>query len=224
MTTVYHLHPTLPAIKIKTHARARRLKLKIQTDGITLTIPPFTTQRHIQQFLTHQQDWLLKHWQAPVNIQHLSLFDYHQSCTKDIKIQYLEENSPYLYQYQAELSQVLLNPQKTQQALKKFILNYAQQQLPLILLEIAQLMCVHVSKISIRHAKSRWGSCSQHHAIMLNAYLVCCPPALIRYVCIHELAHTIHFNHSADFWAVVAQYDSNYQHHRTELKNIKIPF
>ena len=45
---------------------------------------------------------------------------------------------------------------------------------------------------------------------MLNAALVLMPEHIVRSVCIHELAHTKHFDHSAAFWNTVAQYDENY--------------
>lgn len=33
------------------------------------------------------------------------------------------------------------------------------------------------------------------------------PAQITRYVCIHELAHTKHFDHSPAFWAEVAKFD-----------------
>jgi predicted metal-dependent hydrolase len=48
--------------------------------------------------------------------------------------------------------------------------------------------------------KTRWGSCSSKNNISLNSSLVFLPEALIRYVCLHELVHTIHKNHGRVFW------------------------
>jgi len=44
------------------------------------------------------------------------------------------------------------------------------------------------------------------------------PPELVRHVMIHELAHTVHPDHSADFWAFVAKLDPNYRELRSDAK------
>ena len=61
------------------------------------------------------------------------------------------------------------------------------------------------------------------HDIMLNSALVLFPEAITRYVCVHELAHTQHFDHSARFWAEVAKYDAAFQQHRKTLKTTALP-
>ena len=49
------------------------------------------------------------------------------------------------------------------------------------------------------------------------------PEQLVRYLCIHELAHTRYFNHSPLFWAEVARHDPDYLVHRQQLKSYKLP-
>jgi predicted metal-dependent hydrolase len=43
------------------------------------------------------------------------------------------------------------------------------------------------------------------------------PPYLVRYIFIHELCHTVHLNHSADFWNLVAAKEPNYKLYDSEL-------
>jgi predicted metal-dependent hydrolase len=64
---------------------------------------------------------------------------------------------------------------------------------------------------SIRGQKTRWGSCSSRQTISVNCKLLFLPSELVRYVLIHELCHTVHLNHSAAFWALVAQKEPDYQ-------------
>lgn len=55
-------------------------------------------------------------------------------------------------------------------------------------------------QVRIKKLTSRWGSCSSDKVISLSYYLMQLPWELIDYVIIHELTHTKHLNHGADFW------------------------
>lgn len=54
--------------------------------------------------------------------------------------------------------------------------------------------------VTIKQLTSRWGSCDQQRHIALNLYLMQLPWELIDYVLLHELVHTKHLHHGADFW------------------------
>jgi predicted metal-dependent hydrolase len=73
-------------------------------------------------------------------------------------------------------------------------------------------------KVSLRNQKTRWGSCSSKNHISLNIALVLLSPHLIDYVILHELTHTKHKNHSADFWNSLEAILPNYKTLRRELK------
>lgn len=67
------------------------------------------------------------------------------------------------------------------------------------------------NQVSFRGQKTRWGSCSSDKNISLNYKLLFLPAPLVNYVFIHELAHTVHMNHSAKFWALVEQHEADYR-------------
>ena len=79
-------------------------------------------------------------------------------------------------------------------------------------------------KCAIRQPKTRWGSCTAKHDIMLNSGLVLFPQEIARYVAVHELAHTQHFDHSQRFWKKVEKHDANFQQHRKILKTSSMPW
>ncbi len=55
-------------------------------------------------------------------------------------------------------------------------------------------------RVTCRHQKTRWGSCSHKNGISLNIELMRLPQKLRDYIIIHELTHTVHKHHQAAFW------------------------
>ena len=60
-----------------------------------------------------------------------------------------------------------------------------------------------INQVRFKNQKTLWGSCSSKNNINLNYLLVMAPMIVIDYVIIHELVHTIHKNHSENFWNAV---------------------
>ncbi len=82
---------------------------------------------------------------------------------------------------------------------------------------------VPVSHVRLRFATTQWGSCSPRGTIMLNAALLFLPPSLLRYVIIHELAHRLHANHSAQYWRTVERALPGYRRARALLHDYRLP-
>ena len=74
-----------------------------------------------------------------------------------------------------------------------------------------------LGKVRYRYARSRWGSCSARGNISIATRLLLAPPAVFRYVLIHELAHLVELNHSPRFWNLVANADPGYREHQAWL-------
>jgi predicted metal-dependent hydrolase len=56
-----------------------------------------------------------------------------------------------------------------------------------------------VPRLALSNAQRRWGSCSAKGAVRINWRLVMAPDAVRRSVVAHEVAHLVHFDHSARF-------------------------
>lgn len=81
----------------------------------------------------------------------------------------------------------------------------AHQYLPNRLAELASKHNLKYRRVFIRNNRTRWGSCSSVNNINLCIQLMRLPGELIDYVILHELAHTIHKNHSVKFWAYLSE-------------------
>jgi predicted metal-dependent hydrolase len=100
--------------------------------------------------------------------------------------------------------------------LKNILLEYITP----IVDEYSQKLGYDYSKISVRKAKSKRGSCSSDQKLMFNSNLLHLSTKYARYVVIHEVCHLKHKNHSKDFWAEVEWFLPNYKDIRREMKKM----
>ncbi len=113
------------------------------------------------------------------------------------------------------------DPAACRAALCRWLTRAARRSLPQWLDELAADHRLPYGAASIRQQRTRWGSCSRHGTISLNARLLFLPPRLVEYVLLHELCHTTELNHSPRFWALLEKHDAACQTHRKELRGAK---
>ncbi|MEN6473305.1 MAG: YgjP-like metallopeptidase domain-containing protein [Syntrophaceae bacterium] len=89
-----------------------------------------------------------------------------------------------------------------------------------ILLRLSELAHQHglsFSRLTIRHQKTRWGSCTQSGAISLNRALARLPQRLMDYVILHELLHTRIRGHGRQFWEELEKLHPQARDHHRQL-------
>jgi len=120
-----------------------------------------------------------------------------------------------------QLHVALPAPEDSQSVSRKVLLWYrkqAQADFSRRLEILAARLGVEKPQLYLSNARSRWGSCNSRGEIRLNWRLIQAPPHIINYVICHELAHLKEMNHSARFWALVAQLHPDYKRAEQELK------
>lgn len=83
----------------------------------------------------------------------------------------------------------------------------------------AGIMGVQPTGLRITGAKSRFGSCSYKNSLCFSWRLMQFPDEAIDYVVVHELAHIVHKNHGAEFYALIASVMPDYKRRWAMLKS-----
>ena len=111
---------------------------------------------------------------------------------------------------------------KNKKGSNKDYLKYKEQALILVRNRIEYFNKFYNYKwnnIVIRNQKTRWGSCSKKGNLNFNYKIALLKEEEYDYIIVHELCHLGEFNHSRNFWNLVAITIPNYREIRSNLKN-----
>lgn len=110
------------------------------------------------------------------------------------------------------------NPEEIRSALEKWCKRQAANILPERVRLHEARMGLKAIQVTVKDQKKRWGSCSSRGNINLNWRLILMPPEVMDAVVIHELAHLVHPNHSAQYYTYLSRYNPAYKEHDKWLK------
>jgi len=194
-----------------------------------VVIPKRTSLKSIRQLLDQHRPWVEKHLKqyqqeasnTPKYAQKIHLRSinqywtiYYEKCDAPLKLQADPlQNKLTIVGDQAD------HLIACQEILEKWIREQATNYLPFHLRHLSQMHQLPFSGSSIRNQKTRWGSCSAHKNINLNYRLILFPEALCEHIILHELCHTIHLNHSQDFWKLLKNIDPDCTANKRALKS-----
>ena len=99
----------------------------------------------------------------------------------------------------------------------------AKEIIPTRVEQIAALMGARYNGVRITSATKRFGSCSAKNSLCFSLYLMQFEDELVDYVIVHELAHTVHHNHSASFYGLIEKYMPDYKARQKALKSRGYP-
>jgi hypothetical protein len=99
-----------------------------------------------------------------------------------------------------------------------YLTDMAKHILPKKVEYFADLIGVDFDRITIRHQKSRWGSCSSKGNLNFNCLIMLMPDEIIDYIVVHELCHRKEMNHSYNFKREVEKILPDYKKRELWLK------
>ena len=117
-------------------------------------------------------------------------------------LEFLEQKIDWVMAAQRRYAERAASPTLSKAEIEQ-LRKAAKACLPPRVAELAAKFSLRYGKVTIRATRSKWGSCSATGNISLSLYLMQLPEHLRDYVIIHELCHTVHHNHSAQFHALV---------------------
>jgi predicted metal-dependent hydrolase len=221
---------------VRESARAKHVSIKVSHLGeVEIVIPPGFDKRQIPEILKKRQDWIAKTTQrivserqsltseaVPLSLQTLPEQISLRSLLEDWTVQYqktesLQTTATVTGIHHLTLQGAVDQPTACYRLLKHWLSRKAETHLTPWLRQVSQDIALPCNNISVRGQKTLWASCSGKKNISLNYKLLFLPPHLVRYVFIHELCHTIHLNHSVNFWTLVGEKEPDYKLLDTEL-------
>lgn len=130
---------------------------------------------------------------------------------------FLSAKSAWIKKHLAEIAEKSVLPKFTEKEIKGFI-SSAKAVIPSKVAYFSDLIGVSYGRVTIRRARTLWGSCTAKGNLNFNCLLAAVPDNVRDYVIIHELCHRKQMNHSRKFWALVSQYCPEYKTCRKWLK------
>lgn len=228
----------LGTIEFVQSERATRIRVRILSTGLRVSLPHKVTQEDALEFIHSVRSKLIQ--------KQSKLEKGHQS--RNILINEHTDLNTHSFSVQAKridrkniffsLNNNVLNiefPTNTDcrdkqiqdhfwKGISYFLRKEAKKILPERTKKLADEFGFSFSQVKIQSSKSRWGSCSRAQSINLSLFLLLLPSHLIDYVILHELCHTKEMNHGANFWIWMDRVTDNKSIElRAELKKYHMP-
>jgi predicted metal-dependent hydrolase len=211
-----------------------RMSLDMSNNSLNISAPKFLSDVKIYEFIKSKESWVQKKLVNQTSLTSLQfqiedgaelliwgkVYKINLINNEELKDQfYLDELSKILNINSAKIKNIDKIASHLNQYFNGLLENYISSIIP----TWTQKLNVTPSKITLKTAKSRWGSCNTYSKnIMLNSKLIHLKPELIEYVLMHELVHLLEPSHNKRFHRLCDQHMSDYRLRVKEFKQIKL--
>ena len=216
--SLFDVQPTEPTWEVKVSGRTRRLTVRVYPGGrVEIVVPPRTSPKAIEAFVARHRRWIdakVEEFRArlPAARKLPEYIDLRATAERLQMHWAAASGRPAIIEgegglhYRGPLDWKTATP-----VLHQWLLDAGKRRLVPWLAEVAIHQGFVYSRAQVRRQRTRWGSCSRSGTISLNVCLLFQQPAVVRYLFIHELAHTRHMDHSDRFWATVGQHEPDWK-------------
>ena len=198
-------------IVLRLHKRARRLTLRLAPDGseVRLTVPHWAPREQAIAFAHARAQWLAD--------QHAKIPRRAAPCPggevllrgSSMRIDW-SETAPRTPRLVGEAVILGGPPAGLEGRLRRWLEREALALVETDMRGYCAAADLEPVPVALSRAQRRWGSCSDRSRIRINWRLVQAPDFVRRSVVAHEVAHLVHFDHSAAFHALLGRiYEGN---------------
>jgi predicted metal-dependent hydrolase len=192
-----------PEFVVRRSARARRVRLQVTDEGEALiTMPLRAPDREAAALFEKHRDWVARQ-QAKVEERRILLATRPSLAAGRVLM------------INGEARKVRVGNAEERDALEHQLRKEARAVFKTRIKARATEMDVKPTTLQVRDQRSRWGSASKGGALSLSWRLILCPPEILDYLVVHELAHLRWGGHGKRFWHLV---ERHYGDHRAARK------
>ncbi|MCX6257729.1 MAG: SprT family zinc-dependent metalloprotease [Bacteroidia bacterium] len=192
----------------------RRISISIKPfTGIKVTLPLNSGFSQAEKFVLSKKEWIRKNLEKTSRTENdLTVFDHsvefttfehrleiHPSSNDKLTARISPGKIEVFYPFGMDVRDPRVQ-NIIRAGIEKAWRMEAAKFIPAKVKELAALHGFRFQGISIKNAKTRWGSCSTQNNLNFSLHLMRLPEQLRDYIILHELCHTVHKNHSAKFW------------------------
>ena len=210
----------LPAYTIRRSARARRSRITItQQAEAVVVLPMRAPEQDAADLVARYREWVLRNIgrmaarRAALGARpsidsgrELLYLGVHHRVVSLAATDGRARPSVRVSDGRIVVTSALGNGRPTSVILDAWFRSQAKRQIAARVAARAPDLGVAPKSVTIRDQKSRWGSASPRGTLSFSWRLMMCPPEVLEYVVIHELAHMKISGHAPSFWRLVARH------------------
>lgn len=228
--------------QVRISARARRLSLQVMYDGrAELVVPKGTSQLSVERFLAEQRGWLVearaaqrerhgdvdRTMPAAIDLTAVSeqwRIERRLRGDRPLRVSLRPGGGPSEFVLRLDGDGAIAED-ALRTAVRDKLKQRARAMYQSMLPGLARDMQSRYRRLQVRDQNTCWGSFSARGTLSMNYAGLFLEPALVRYLCVHELAHFHHMDHSPAFWACVSRWvpDARAVDRRLGAKHAALP-
>jgi predicted metal-dependent hydrolase len=226
----------LGEVTLRKSPNARKISISVRPfKEIRVTMPVYVSFKRAERFIEEKESWLRRTLIKIRNAEeYFTIFDFETSFRTTDHVLKIVKSTDGKPQVKLNEGKILvfcpddrdIKEKEIQQLIRRGIeaawRKEAKKYFPARLEELARLYGFKFRKISVKNNRSRWGSCSGSNNINLSLHIMRLPGYLSDYILLHELVHTVHKNHSKNFWKHLDTITGNAKVLDKELKRYRI--
>ena len=196
---------------VRRHPRAKNIRIVVGPEGVVVTIPERTAERHAHAFVRERAQWIERSLlrfaaeRETIDARTLAEGTTVPFLGRELALRLLDGPSGRVTLTGDELR--VRVPDHSRETVAEALERWYRRQAKTVFTErldaVVKRNGTAYTRVAIRDQKTRWGSCSSSGTISFNWRLLLAPEEVLDYVVEHEAAHIEVRDHSARFWALM---------------------